>query len=167
MMELIENIAAKQTALARADWPAWCARLEQTLARIAGSPVVDYFRALGLNPLSPLRGAAFRPDLAEADATREGEMYAAALARVPERHALVGTRASPLGRADLAQAGTHRRARRDRAGTRSCDHTNRRPCPAAGRARRSRPAASPPAQVLPRQDLRTVRCRVRECRSGW
>ncbi len=85
MMELIENIAAKQTALARADWPAWCARLEQTLARIAGSPVVDYFRALGLNPLSPLRGAAFRPDFAEADATREGEMYAAALARVEDK----------------------------------------------------------------------------------
>ncbi len=85
MMELIENIAAKQTALARADWPAWCARLEQTLARIAGSPVVDYFRALGLNPLSPLRGAAFRPDFAEADTTREGEMYAAALARVEDK----------------------------------------------------------------------------------
>ena len=74
-----------QTALARADWPAWCARLEQTLARIAGSPVVDYFRALGLNPLSPLRGAAFRPDFAEADTTREGEMYAAALARVEDK----------------------------------------------------------------------------------
>jgi hypothetical protein len=36
--------------------------------------VVDYFRALGLNPLSPLRGAAFRPDFAEADTTREGDV---------------------------------------------------------------------------------------------
>lgn len=90
MMELIENIAAKQTALARADWPAWCARLEQTLARIADSPVVDYFRALGLNPLSPLRGAAFRPDFAEADTTWEGEMYAALLARLEDKWGVGG-----------------------------------------------------------------------------
>lgn len=90
MMELIENIAAKQTALARADWPAWCARLEQTLARIAGSPVVAYFQALGLNPLSPLRGAAFRPDFAEADGTREGEMYVALLARLEEKWGVGG-----------------------------------------------------------------------------
>lgn len=85
MMELVENIAAKQTALARADWPAWCARLEQTLARIGDSPVVDYFRRLELNPLSPLRRAAFRPEFAEADDTPEGEMYAAFLARVEEK----------------------------------------------------------------------------------
>ena len=85
MMELVENIAAKQTALARADWPAWCARLEQTLARIADSPVVDYFRTLGLNPLSPLQGEAFRPDFAEADDSPEGAMYAALLARVEEK----------------------------------------------------------------------------------
>ena len=69
--ELIENIAAKQTALARADWPAWCARLEQTLARIADSPVVDYFRRSASTP-EPAAGRAFRPDFAEADTTWEG-----------------------------------------------------------------------------------------------
>jgi hypothetical protein len=96
MMELIENIAAKQTALARADWPAWCARLEQTLARIADSPVVDYFRALGLNPLSPLRGAAFRPDFAEADATPEGDVRGA-LARVEDKWGVGPCRRSERG----------------------------------------------------------------------
>ena len=53
--------------LPEAEHNALKTRLEQTLARIADSPVVDYFRTLGLNPLSPLRGEAFRPDFAEAD----------------------------------------------------------------------------------------------------
>ena len=59
--------------------------MRRALARIADSPVVDYFRTLGLNPLSPLRGEAFRPDFAEADDSPEGAMYAALLARVEEK----------------------------------------------------------------------------------
>jgi hypothetical protein len=83
MMELIENIAAKQTTIARADWPAWCARLEQTLFQIADSPVLAYFQTLGLNPLSPLRVAAFRPDFAEAQTkSAEAGMYESVLNRI-------------------------------------------------------------------------------------
>ncbi|BAL23463.1 hypothetical protein [Azoarcus sp. KH32C] len=86
MMELIENIAAKQTTIARADWPAWCARLEQTLAQIADSPVVTYFQTLDLNPLSPLRIAAFRPDFAEAQTkSEESRAYESVLDRVEEK----------------------------------------------------------------------------------
>jgi len=82
MMELVENVAARQTALHPADWRAWCARLEQTLCQIAASPVVAYFRDLGINPLSALRVDAFRPDFAEDATTPEGSLYEAALDRV-------------------------------------------------------------------------------------
>lgn len=88
MMELVENIADRQTALHRADWTAWCTRLEQTLCQIATSPVVAYFRDLGINPLSALRGDAFRPDFAEDATTPEGRLYEAALARVEAKWAM-------------------------------------------------------------------------------
>lgn len=82
MMVLVEQIADRQTEVSPADWPAWCARLEQTLSRAAASPLLDYFRSLKLNPLSPLRMPAFRPDFAE-DANRpQGRLYEAMLDRV-------------------------------------------------------------------------------------
>ncbi|NEX22782.1 hypothetical protein G3480_21165 [Thiorhodococcus mannitoliphagus] len=82
MMELVEQIAARQTQVYPADWTAWCARLEQTLSRIAEDAVLDYFRRLGLNPLSPLRVAAFRPDFAEDATSAEGQLYEAMLHRI-------------------------------------------------------------------------------------
>ncbi len=85
MMELVENIAAKQTGITPADWTAWCVRLEQTLSQIADSPVLAYFHTLGLNPLSPLSVAAFRPSFAETSDSAEGRLYEAALARINEK----------------------------------------------------------------------------------
>lgn len=85
MMELVENIAAKQTGITPADWTAWCARLEQTLSQIAGSPVLAYFHTLGLNPLSPLSVAAFRPSFAETADSAGGRLYEATLARINEK----------------------------------------------------------------------------------
>lgn len=65
MMELVENIAAKQTEIPEHDWPLWCRRLEQTLTLAKGNKVVDYFvKDLQLNPLAPLYHAPFRPDYA-------------------------------------------------------------------------------------------------------
>jgi hypothetical protein len=82
MMELVERIAAQQTAVLPADWAAWCARLEQTLSRVAESPVLAYFRTLGLNPLSPLRASPFRPAYAETAKSSEGQLYEAVLSRI-------------------------------------------------------------------------------------
>lgn len=66
MMELVENIASKQTEIPEYDWSLWCSRLEQTLTLAKGNKVVDYFvKDLQLNPLTPLRHASFRPDYAE------------------------------------------------------------------------------------------------------
>lgn len=76
MMELIECIAAKQTMLDSSDWTAWCGRLEQTLSQVGESAAVRYFRdQLRLNPLSPLRQAAFRPTFAEDRSTPFGQRY--------------------------------------------------------------------------------------------
>ncbi|MCY1261637.1 hypothetical protein D9M68_109310 [compost metagenome] len=84
MMELVEQIAAKQTLIGEADWASWCSRLEQTLVVAAGSTSAAAFRALGLNPLSPLKAAPFRPDFAESAATAAGQRYEAVLVRLEE-----------------------------------------------------------------------------------
>lgn len=81
-MELIENIAAKQTAVSREDWTAWCTRLEQSLIQAKNSSVVKFFEVLQLNSLSPLWEAPFRPQFAENDKTDEGLYYEAVLRRV-------------------------------------------------------------------------------------
>ncbi len=83
MMELVEQIAAKQTQVTEADWALWCARLEQTLAQASNSAVVTYFRdELKINPLSPLLHSPFRPVFAEDGASAEGRLYEAAIRRV-------------------------------------------------------------------------------------
>lgn len=87
MMELVENIAEKQTGIARQDWNLWCRRLEQTLIRAKDSAPVAYFRAQRvepLNPLSPLRHESFRPDYAETPGTQDGALYEETLRRVEE-----------------------------------------------------------------------------------
>jgi len=82
MMQLIENIAAKQTAVSKADWTLWCSRFEQCLTQAAGSQVLEEFKAFGLNPLSPLYHAPFRPDFATGPETPESRLYDEVLGQV-------------------------------------------------------------------------------------
>jgi hypothetical protein len=82
MMQLVENIAAKQTDISLADWAAWCIRMEQSLCQAAESPVADTFRKLELNPLSPLWQPPFRPVFAESAETAEGRFYEDVLGRI-------------------------------------------------------------------------------------
>jgi hypothetical protein len=83
MMELVENIATKQTAIDKMDWPLWCLRLEQTLAQAVDSEPVKYFREkLALNPLSPLRHESFLPEFAEDEKSDHWILYEATLTRI-------------------------------------------------------------------------------------
>lgn len=82
MMALIEQIAEKQCSIAQIDWPAWCHRLEQVLARVGGSDSLAAFLELELNPLSALYMPAFRPAYAESAASDDGRRYEEALARI-------------------------------------------------------------------------------------
>jgi hypothetical protein len=82
MMALIEQIAEKQCSISQIDWSAWCHRLEQVLARVAGSDSLAAFLALELNPLSALYMPAFRPAYAESAVSEEGQRYEDALARI-------------------------------------------------------------------------------------
>lgn len=82
MMQLIENIAAKQTSVCQADWVTWCTRFEQCLIQAAGSKVLEEFVKLDLNPLSPLWHSPFRPAFAATNETAEGVRYESVLKRV-------------------------------------------------------------------------------------
>lgn len=79
MMILVEDIAAKQIAIAEADWAMWCNRLEQVLTQAKGSEVVRAFQSITLNPLHPLFAPAFRPAFAATAQTQQGARYEAAL----------------------------------------------------------------------------------------
>ena len=81
-MELIENIADKQTHLSIMDWTAWCTRLEQCLLQAAESQVLEAFVRLQLNPISPLWHIPFRPTFAENSGSGQGLRYEAVLRRV-------------------------------------------------------------------------------------
>jgi hypothetical protein len=98
MMGLVETIAEQQTGIAKLDWNAWCARLEQTLLRMQDDPSVRFFRTGAtpmINLLSPLRAAPFRPTWAETADTPEGERYEAALDRIEQAWGLAD--ALPIG----------------------------------------------------------------------
>ena len=82
MMQLIENIAARQTEVEKLDWILWCTRLEQTLGQAKESRTVKDFASLGLNPLSPLWIHHFRPSYAETGTTPEGALYEEILGRI-------------------------------------------------------------------------------------
>ncbi len=82
MMQLIENIASKQASVGVIDWKAWCTRLEQCLVQAAGSSVLEEFRKMEINPLSPLWHPAFRPNFATSRETAEGLRYERVLQRV-------------------------------------------------------------------------------------
>ena len=86
MMQLIENIADKQTSIPKIDWGIWCNRLEQCLGQAAESKVLIYFREkLKLNPLSPLWHPPFRPDFAATSEHQESTIYEATLKRIEEK----------------------------------------------------------------------------------
>lgn len=95
LMKLVENIAAKQTDVPQADWNAWCVRFAQTMQQTASSPELASFRALGLNPLSPLWHAPFRPGFAESSTTPEGVLYESVLREIEDAWRVAGL--SPLG----------------------------------------------------------------------
>lgn len=82
MMALVEDIAAKQSQIDRADWSTWCNRLEQVLIQARDSAVVRTFGSIGLNPIAPLMTAAFRPAFAATGETPEGAHYETALNRI-------------------------------------------------------------------------------------
>lgn len=83
MMELVENIAAKQTEIDEMDWSYWCNCLEQILGQARDSSPVRYFcDELKLNPLSPLRHQSFRPSFAETCASEPGKLYEDTLDRI-------------------------------------------------------------------------------------
>lgn len=82
MMQLIENIAARQTDVAPADWLLWCARLEQTLRQAKDSNPVAEFKRLGINPIYPLYSSPFRPVFAESNDSEAGRHYEAVLSRI-------------------------------------------------------------------------------------
>ncbi len=82
MMQLLENLAARQTGIALADWPAWCIRLEQVLIQASHCPVLQTFTDMEINPLSPLWQAPFRPAFAETAATAAGQRYETVLRKI-------------------------------------------------------------------------------------
>jgi hypothetical protein len=83
MMELVENIAAKQTEINEMDWEIWCNCLEQILGQARDSTPVRCFRdELKLNPLSPLRHQSFRPSFAETCESGHGKRYEEALEKI-------------------------------------------------------------------------------------
>lgn len=90
VMQLIENIAAKQTSVSKPDWSTWCIRFEQCLIQAAGSKVLEEFLKLSLNPLSPLWWPPFRPDFAVTDETPEGLRFEEALKRVESAWNIAG-----------------------------------------------------------------------------
>ncbi|MGF6296377.1 hypothetical protein [Paraburkholderia youngii] len=97
MMNFIERLAERQTAVAEPYWSAWCCRLEQTLALLADSDGVRAFREMQLDPLAALRVESFRPTYAECGETPHGHAYEALLDRIGERWQMA--RAEPIGEA--------------------------------------------------------------------
>lgn len=89
MMELIENIASKQIVISEAEWPRWCFRLEQILTQASECEVVEYFRKMKLNPISPLWARPFRPDFT-LDDIEERQRYEGILDRVAGRWGVAG-----------------------------------------------------------------------------
>jgi len=90
MMGLIEHIAQKQTTIAPLDWAQWCNRLEQTFCQMNQSAVFQYFKEVGINPLSPLWAKPFRPIYAEDQHSAEGRLYEDSLNKIETTLKLTG-----------------------------------------------------------------------------
>ena len=65
MMQLVENIAAKQISVSKADWVTWCTRLEQCLIQAAGSKVLEEFLKLESQPPQPVVAQSVSPRFCE------------------------------------------------------------------------------------------------------
>ncbi|MBI9080806.1 MAG: hypothetical protein JEY79_13840 [Pseudodesulfovibrio sp.] len=89
MMQLVESIAEKQTAIDQPDWSAWCNRLEQCLTQVGETTTVSLFKKLEVDPLSPLAYPSFRPEYAETADTLEGKRYEAILRKIKKRWNMV------------------------------------------------------------------------------
>lgn len=90
IMQLIEDIATRQTAIHSVDWKAWVVRLEQTLCQMADCNVLKEFKGLDINPLSPLWAKPFRPEFAETNQSDAGQFYESALSRVEAKWDVAG-----------------------------------------------------------------------------
>ena len=90
MMQLIENIATKQTSVSQVDWTMWCTRLEQCLVQASASNALSEFLELRINPISPLWHIPFRPEFASTAATPEGGLYEESLRRIEAAWNVVG-----------------------------------------------------------------------------
>lgn len=84
VMALIEGIAERQTTLPESQWLYWCRSLEQALIQASNNGDITRFRDLGINPLSPLREAPFRPVYAEDDQSDKGQDYLQMLMRIEQ-----------------------------------------------------------------------------------
>lgn len=82
MMELVESIAMKQTEIDISDWRLWCSRLEQILVQAKDSAIVEVFRKIRINPLSPLYHTPFRPMYTIANNSDLGNLYEETLKRI-------------------------------------------------------------------------------------
>ncbi|MFT4271970.1 MAG: hypothetical protein QM578_13235 [Pantoea sp.] len=82
VMSLIEGIAECQTRLSEDQWLYWCRSLEQTLLQASGNADLARFTDLGINPLSALKAAPFRPAFAEDDDSLPGQDYLQMLRRI-------------------------------------------------------------------------------------
>ena len=97
MMALIELIAEKQTEVPEKDWLQWCTRLEQTFNQLKNNSAFAFFKAISINPISPLWQPSFRPVYAESNATESGADYEKVLKRLEQK----------LGLEALARLGGH------------------------------------------------------------
>ncbi len=84
MMALIEGIAERQTTLPESQWLYWCRNLEQALVQASENSDITRFTDLGINPLSPLKEAPFRPVYAENDQSDKGQDYLQMLMRIEQ-----------------------------------------------------------------------------------
>jgi len=84
VMALIEGIAERQTTLPESQWLYWCRSLEQALVQASENSDIIRFTDLGINPLSPLKEAPFRPVYAENDQSDKGQDYLQMLMRIEQ-----------------------------------------------------------------------------------
>mgnify|MGYP000742298615 CR=1 FL=1 len=82
MMQLIEHIAQKQTAIDAVNWAQWCYRLEQVFCLMGKSEAIQYFQGIKVNPISPLWAKPFRPDFAEDTHSDAGRLYEELLCKI-------------------------------------------------------------------------------------
>ncbi len=84
VMEIIERIAEIQTSVKKPDWIIWCSRLEQSLFQTRNNSIYNVFKKMEINPFSPLRESAFRPDYSLINDSKEKMCYETMLDKIDE-----------------------------------------------------------------------------------